>query len=106
MQIKQVFKSTISSCKYIFKSGKEASFINSEYYTDDDVEISELTKEINLKHPHIFRDENKLTVDTDNLDPLAYIKKKAIEEYLAQGSNTGIANSASIIQAAKSNAKG
>lgn len=82
MAIKKVFKSKIQSCNYVFKSGKQASFIAGKYLTDIDTEIEELEAEIKSGHPHIFIDANEKEVDTEKLDPLEEIKRKAIAEYL------------------------
>lgn len=83
MLTKNLYHSRIPSCKFIFKSGKEANFIGGTYLTSDPVEIAELDIEIKSVHPHIYVDENNLAVDTENIDPLHEIKRKAVEEYLA-----------------------
>lgn len=83
MTHKNLFLSSLKNCKYLFKNGKEAHFISGEYLTDIKSEIDELEEEVKLKHPHIYTDLDKLTVDTTKLDPLEEIKKKAVEEYLA-----------------------
>lgn len=83
MTIKHVFKSRVSSIKYIFKAGKEANFIAGLYYTSVDSEIAELNAEIEAGHPIFYKDEAELTVDTDNMNPLDIIKQKAVAEYIA-----------------------
>lgn len=77
------FCANLPSCKYIFKSGKVANFVGGKYVTTIDSEIAELEEEIKFGHPHIFVDANERTVESEKADPLAAIKKKAIEEYLA-----------------------
>jgi hypothetical protein len=84
MTIKQVFCSTFPSCVYVFKNGKHAPFIAGEYHTADPIEIEELTAEITRGHEVYHFNEAKREVDTNNIDPLEYIKKKAVEEYLAK----------------------
>lgn len=82
MAIKQVFKSSISNMTYVLPKGKACHFINFEYHTDRKEEIEHLKEEIANGHPHIFIDENKKEIDT-NLDPLADMKRRIIEEYEA-----------------------
>lgn len=84
MPKKTQFLSRVSSCRYIFKNGKEAAFINHKYLTDTLSEIEELQNEINQGHPTIYVDKNNLIVDTATLDPLHEIRKKAVEDYLAE----------------------
>ena len=83
MSIKKVFKCRIPSCKYLFSNGKEANFIGGKYLTDLDIEISQLENEIKSGHPHIYVDAAEKEVDTEQMDPIEQIKKKAIAEYLA-----------------------
>jgi len=83
MSIKQVFKSTLPAIRYIFKNGKEAAFIAGEFLTEIAEEIDQLECEIKCGHPHIFRDTDKLAVDTE-ADPLAEIKNKIRAELLAE----------------------
>lgn len=112
MAIKKVFKSRIDSCKYIFSNGKEANFIGGKYLTDLESEIAALEFEIKSGHPHIYIDTAEKEIDTEQMDPIEQIKKKAIAEYIAaqkaavnpdnnmgsteQGKLTGISNSRSI----------
>lgn len=83
MAIKQVFISTILSCKFLMPNGKELSFVNGEFYTDIDGEIALLTAEIKAGHPHIYVDAAKKTIDTDRMDPIEEIRRKAVEDYKA-----------------------
>lgn len=80
---KKVFKSRIPSCRYVFKDGKHAPFIGGEYYTSDTTEIAELKAEIAANHPFLFIDENKKEIDTDKIDPIEEIRRKAVEDYIA-----------------------
>lgn len=83
MAIKKVFKSYIPSSKFVFASGKECNFVGGEYFTDDPKDIKELESEIKLGNPHIYIDPDKVEVDTDTLDPIEFIKRKAISDYIA-----------------------
>jgi hypothetical protein len=83
MAIKSLFKSRIPFIQYFFKSGKQAAFLNGEFITDTPSEVEELNLEVASGHPHIFIDEDKKTVDTNHLDPLDEIRRKAVEEYKA-----------------------
>lgn len=74
------FKSTIPSCKYILSNGKNANFVGGIYRTSLDHEVAELQNEIKLEHPHI---EYIGQISADDLDPVAVLKRKAVEEYLA-----------------------
>jgi hypothetical protein len=83
MSIKNRYFSRVPSIKYIFKNGKEAAFIGGVFDTDFESEIVELDAEIKSGHPHIFTDASQLTVDSEQVDPIEEIKKRAIAEYLA-----------------------
>lgn len=83
MAIKRVFKCRIPSSKYIFSNGKEANFIGGKYATDVAAEIAALEEDIKLGHPHIYIDDSEKEIDTEQMDPIEQIKKKAIAEYLA-----------------------
>ena len=87
MAIKNCYKSRIYSCKYAFKNGKEANFVDFTYLTDIKTEIDELDEEIALGHPTLYVDPQKKTVDTSKKDPLEDIRAKAVADYLAQQKN-------------------
>jgi len=78
------FFSRIPSVKYIFTNGKEAHFINGRFTTDVVGEIEQLNAEIAEGHPHLFTKPEALTITVADLDPLAEIKRKAIEEHMAK----------------------
>lgn len=80
----RVFKSTIPSVNYLFTNGKPAIFVNGTYRTDADWEITELEKEIALKHPHIYIDANEREIDSELVDPMANLRHRIIQEYLAK----------------------
>lgn len=123
MAILHVFKSRIPSCKFLFKNGKEANFIGGRFMTDVQSEIDELQAEVTLNHPHIYVDSAEAKVDSEKLDPLEEIRKKAVADYLAKqaaavatsndrgstaqgGKLEGIANSATIASGAAGSSSG
>lgn len=79
-----VFFGSIPSMKYILKNGKICNFIGGRYTTDLAHEIAELEEEITLGNPHMFINDQLRTMSKAELDPLHALKKRAIEEYLAQ----------------------
>jgi hypothetical protein len=78
-----VFKNRLGSCKYVFSNGKEANFINGTYATDIEDEIAQLNAEVKARHPHIYIDENEVTIDSELIDPIEQIRQKAIADYKA-----------------------
>lgn len=82
MAIKNAYFSTLASCRYIFKNGAEAPFINYVFYTNDETQIKELDAEIAAGNNMIYTKPEQLTVDTSKLDPLQAIKDAAIKEFL------------------------
>lgn len=86
-----VFKSSLLSCTFIFKSGKVASFINGRYITSDEQEIIEITKEIKSGHPHIYVDQDELSTEVN--EPIDALRAKFFEEFkLAQQQNLALDN--------------
>lgn len=86
------FVSALPSCKYVFRSGKVANFVGGQYITKIQAEIDELNEEIAFGHPHISVDKNEVTVASDKVDPMAAIKKRAVEEYLAEQAKIAAGN--------------
>lgn len=84
MAIKNIFKSRVASSKFVFKNGKEASFVLGKYFTDVPWEIKELESEIESGHPHLYVDKAEATIDSDLVDPLEDIRKKAVADYIAR----------------------
>lgn len=64
-------------------NGKRISFIAGSYVTDAQDEIAFLDEQIRLGLQVIYTKKGQETVTAESLDPLAAIKKKAIDEYLA-----------------------
>lgn len=83
MTILHVFYNTLKSSKYHFKDGSAAIFVSGVYRTAEEKKIKELQEEVAAGHPNIFIDPAKLTVDSADVDPIAVLKRKAVEEYLA-----------------------
>ncbi len=110
----KLFKSTIPSCQYITAAGKYLYFRDGRLATDDAGDIAELEAAIAAKHPHIYisKGEESITAEVYQ-DPLAAIKKKAIEEYLrdmgnsdkSAGAGAGITTSAALTNLKESNTK-
>ena len=93
-RVLKLFKSSLASCQYHMKSGKTLHFKNGKYATDQEDEIAELEAEVKARHPHIFVDSGEASItELAYRDPLAGIKARAIEEYLAsqgaQGKDMG-----------------
>lgn len=82
--LKALYLCTLPFCRFSFKDGKEAIFMNGQYLTDNREEMYQLEAEIEAGHPHIYVDAAKRTVDVAFRDPVEAIKKQAIEEYLAR----------------------
>jgi hypothetical protein len=80
MTIRKVFKSRIPNSSYFFKDGLQAAFLLGRYETDDTSRIKELQAEIDLKHPHIYIDENEVEIDTEAPTPMERIRMEAYEQ--------------------------
>lgn len=82
----QLFKCRIPSCSVIFPNGKAAIFVGGRYATKFDNEVAILEDEIALGHPHIYRDPDELTVDSERQDPHSIqvdkIRKDILQEML------------------------
>lgn len=92
MPMLKLYKSRLMSSKVIFTTGKELLFVNGRYPTDDEDEIKFLDAEIRNRHPHIYIDEKEKQVDSDRLDPLEEIKRRAVEEYLEKQKEMSTSN--------------
>jgi hypothetical protein len=77
----RVFRSNVMSMRYVFKNGKVAAFLSGKYSTDIAHEIQELDAEVAAHHPNINTNPEEII---DTIDPIEALKKKHIEEYLAQ----------------------
>lgn len=100
MAIEKLFKCHLPFCKYIFVQGKEANFLNHKFSTGVQSEIDELTREVQLGHPHIYIDALEPEFDTAIVDPMAALEAKirakiAAEDLALRGGDTGESNSES-----------
>lgn len=75
------FESTMLSCRHVFSNGKVAHFINGVFRTNLEGEAEELKAEVKAKNPYL---SYRGVVTADDFDPLARIKKQAVEEYKAK----------------------
>lgn len=82
-QYNQYF-STRPSISITMPSAKRIRFVAGSYITDKQDEIDFLDKEIAIGHQMIFTKQGQEVVNEEALDPLAAVKKKAVEEYLAK----------------------
>lgn len=64
------------------ENGNRIRFVGGVYMTDNESEIKFLDEQIRAGHQMIYIKQGHTVVDADALDPLAAIKKKAVEEYL------------------------
>lgn len=79
-----VYHATIKSCKYIFKDGTVANFVNGKFPTTLPQQIEELDKVVAAGHPHIHVRKGEEVVDYDTTDPLAELRKKFFNEFKAE----------------------
>lgn len=79
-----LFKSAVPSCKYIFKDGSTAIFVNGRFATDNEGQIEELKAEIKAKHPTIYVDAKEKVTSAAHQDPIASLRAKIIAEYEAE----------------------
>lgn len=90
--IKNAYHNSLGSCKFIFKDGKEAPFTGGHYYTSNATEIAELDHEIELGHPHIYKNDAAPTVNVAVTDPLDLVRRAAAEEALRRAAAINKAN--------------
>jgi len=83
MAIHRMFKSTLKSCQYITADGTICGFVAGRFHTGDEKVIKELEQQIAAGHPHLYVDSAEVEVDTEMLDPIEQIKRKAIADYIA-----------------------
>lgn len=81
----KVYKNTLLSCKYGFKNGKVANFVDGKYLTDNPEEQKELEEEISLGHPNLYIDPKENQVSAKDLeDPMHKLRAKMREEIIAE----------------------
>jgi hypothetical protein len=64
--------------------GGRIYFVAGHYATDNEDEITFLDEQIRAKHPMIYVKATEKTVTSEQLDPMAAIRKKIIEEHEAK----------------------
>jgi hypothetical protein len=100
MAMLNLYKSSLPACKIHMPNGKALNFVNSEFATGIAAEIEFLEAEIAAGHPTFYKDSAQLQIDSEKVDPLEAIKKKAIEEYIALQKDGGkVADAASVTPA-------
>lgn len=74
--LKARFTCDLQFCRYTFKGGKDAIFMNGEYLTDVESEVKELMAEIESGHVMIHIDKEKPLVDVRARDPVEAIREQ------------------------------
>lgn len=77
----RVFRSNVSSVRYVFKNGKTAAFLSGVYTTNIAHEIEELDAEIASGHPNFTAN---VTEVVQLIEPMEVLKARFIAEYLQQ----------------------
>lgn len=75
--------STRARVNITMPNGKRINFVAGTFVTDSQDEITFLDEQIKLGMQVIYTKKGQETITSDALDPLAAIKKKAVDEYLA-----------------------
>ena len=70
-----------TASRYVFKSGQLAVFIGGVYRTNVETEINELNAEIRAGIGAIWTIPGQEVVDSDDIDPMAVMKRKIIADY-------------------------
>lgn len=107
-----IFFSYAPTMGYVFRSGRVIHFIGGQYTTTIKAEIEELNEVCAEANSNYYVKEGQLTIDPDQLDPVAVMYAKMLEQARAevaaatnpdrnmgetsQGKLEGIANSSSI----------
>ena len=73
-----------TAARYIFKTGKVAEFFGGVYRTASEIESDELKKEIAAGLTSIWQVPGQEIVDSEDIDPIAVMKRKIIAEYEAE----------------------
>lgn len=88
-KVGRLFINSIPNCRFIFKNGKAADFLNNEFVTDVEEEIAELEAEIKAGNPYISVDKARVTVSLEPMSAIDTIKAQAIAEFLAANPQLG-----------------
>lgn len=80
----RLYKSSQRNVNFIFPNGRTAHFKNSTYFTSNAYEIAVLDSEVASGHPVISYDPNHKYITEEEKNPMLALRKKHIEEYLAE----------------------
>lgn len=83
MAMLKLYKSTFPSIQYVMPDGGVVEFVAGRFATAAPKLIAQLDAEIAAGHPHIFIDKNEKEVDSEAMDPLEVVKRKAVADYIA-----------------------
>lgn len=87
-----LFLNSMGNCRFTFKNGKDAVFLNGRYLTNNEGEIKELMEEVALGHPYISTNPDELVVETKFIDPMEAIRAQVIAQYKAEQAAIAAAN--------------
>lgn len=80
-KIYQTYRSSLASQRIAMPNGKLITVTANQYITDDEAEIEFLDKEIKGGFPYMSKTGQ---VTSEELDPMAVLRKKIIAEYLTE----------------------
>lgn len=82
-----LFKSRQGNCRLAMPDGELIHFVNGRYFTEDP-EVEEFLK-VQAAHPKtgIYIDTKETSIVPSEATPMAQMRKKIIEEYLAEQAN-------------------
>lgn len=80
-KIYQTYRSSLASQRIAMPNGKLITVTANQYITDDEAEIEFLDKEIKGGFPYMSKTGQ---ITSEELDPMAVLRKKIIAEYLAE----------------------
>jgi hypothetical protein len=86
----KTYYARLNGCKYVFKDGNVAQFVNGEYVTDRLKEIEELDEVLTLSSNHLI---------CATRVPLQNAEGMVVARDVSQGPNTGVLNSGHLARA-------
>lgn len=92
MALVPLFKNRKKYVAVVGKKGTTYRFVNHQFYSVQEEEIAELKKFAANKEAGIYIDPAEPEIDTDRSTPADRLKKKIIEEYLAEQGKLGQAS--------------
>lgn len=78
-----LFTNSMGNCRYTFKNGKDAVFMNGRYLTNNEDEVKELMEECKTS-PFISINPDEPMVETKFIDPMEAIRAQVIAQYKAE----------------------